>query len=104
MLHLGERQPGASGSPHGYPLAPLLLDGAEWRDSLVVPNEGTTSSVSGVLVWRQRGARHGAPGRSSVTLPVFLNSDRQQVLFQTEVSANMAQPMAVQRGIALRTC
>ena len=104
VLHLGERQPGASGSPHGYPLAPLLLDGAEWRDSLVVPNEGTTSSVSGVLVWRQRGARHGAPGRSSVTLPVFLNSDRQQVLFQTEVSANMAQPMAVQRGIALRTC
>ncbi|PKI83053.1 hypothetical protein MVES1_003145 [Malassezia vespertilionis] len=82
--------------PGAFVVGEMFLDGAQVAAQEVVLNEGEASSVvQSTLLWKQE-AQAGIP------IPVFLNGDRNALLFTASVPSKVDSDLAVLRAVALR--
>lgn len=80
----------------------LKLEGADWKDDQLVLNDGQTTHLKACyLTWRKIGSGNSG-NKTSVNLPVYLNSDRSKVLFSVNLESEKdAAAQIAQRGVCL---
>jgi dynein heavy chain 1 len=82
----------------------LRLEGADWVSSQLSLSTGTSTKLpASALVWTRRDPATIPPTDGSmVTLPVYLNSDRSDILFTLDLAAKKSDSSRFyQRGVAL---
>lgn len=79
----------------------IKLDGAVWTPNGLKFNDGSSTTLSDCqLSWRK--AASGASPAGQVSLPVYLNGDRTEVLFAVQLDAvGASQAELLQRGVCL---
>lgn len=84
-------------------LSGLKVEGASWRNGHMELNDGETEALKTCqLVWRKSDSPTGAAGGSTVNVPVYLNSDRSDVLFSVDLECGGCdQAEVAQRGVCL---
>lgn len=79
----------------------LKLEGAAWENGRLALNDGQSVSLkSSQLTWRKQGEIRERYGL--VNIPVYLNSDRSDVLFSVDLAAEgLSQTVVAQRGVCI---
>lgn len=78
----------------------MKLEGATWRDGQLRLNDGQPATLGpSSLVWRKTDLVRRPS--NTVNLPVYLNGDRVDVLFDVDLEADVDQAMVAQRGVCL---
>ncbi|KAK0566065.1 dynein heavy chain [Tilletia horrida] len=97
----------------GFALQGLKLEGAEWKDSRIQLNDGSTVGLGpSSLLWVPVGTSKTGTGnsstieigRDSIPVTLYLNSDRSNSLFSIRLPAGhgLEQSESAQRAVALR--
>ncbi|KAL9938803.1 hypothetical protein V8E36_002522 [Tilletia maclaganii] len=98
------------GAEGGFALQGLKLEGAEWKESHIQLNDGTTVGLgASSLLWlpTSTNSSNGVPvakSRDSIPVTLYLNSDRSNSLFSIRLpaGAGLEQSESAQRAVALR--
>lgn len=93
-----------SDDPTAFTLSGLKLEGADWIDDRLhlVSSEPLKLAASQISWIRQSPERQKASQEGKVLLPVYLNSDRSDLLFSVHVSARVEERNKIaQRGVCL---
>ncbi|KAI9017153.1 dynein heavy chain [Gaertneriomyces semiglobifer] len=93
----------------GFPLSGLRLEGATWTDTGLMftteasPLLSTPIPISLKWIDRKEAASRTVPGTHQVTLPVYLNDDRQDLLFTAPLMVKDATDTLklIQRSVAI---
>lgn len=80
--------------------AGLTLEGADWSNGHLSLNDGGSSSLRpSQISW----SREKTDETTSILLPVYLNSDRTEVLFTVTLDTNgLNYAEVIQRGVCLK--
>ncbi|KAI9031438.1 dynein heavy chain [Hyaloraphidium curvatum] len=100
-LEVGVLAEGAAPPADAFVVEEMKLEGAVWREGAVEPSAEVQTALPPVaLRWVRRGKRSDAQQGGS--LPVYLNSDRAELLFEARLpTRRMSGVEALQRGIAI---
>lgn len=81
----------------------IKIEGASWQNGRVELNDGQTEALKTCqLVWRKSDISNVGQGGSVVNIPVYLNSDRADVLFSVNLDCGGCdQAEVAQRGVCL---
>ncbi|KAI9105868.1 dynein heavy chain [Phlyctochytrium arcticum] len=92
----------AAGNHSGFALQGMRLEGAEWTsEGLSSNSELKTTSISMVLRWTPK--RENEDTGCEIVLPIYLNEDRQDVLFTAQLKVEHAEDVNImlQRCVAI---
>jgi len=94
---------GQPGQDDGYPLRGLALQGATWSNGTgLKANDGKSEAVSSAtLVWRAVQRSAVGSNKQSYDCPIYLNGDRDIVLFTAALPSHEPQNKLIQRGVCM---
>ncbi|WVN87983.1 uncharacterized protein L203_103180 [Cryptococcus depauperatus CBS 7841] len=91
-----------TGDSNSFTIQDLTLQGASWESDHLRLNDGRSISLpSSQITWKRHSHAQMTSGVTVVNIPVYLNSDRSDLLFSVDLETDEEGDVVAQRGVCL---